>query len=148
MARAHCVLLAALFGLAGCSDFIYKTDVSQGNILREDDIELLEEGLTKSQVLSLIGSPAVADPFHQERWDYVSTYSRRGEDLAIRHLRLSFDETDRLVAIEGDYLDDLAVATAQIEAIDEGESVPERTDEDIGPQPNLPEPPSSNEGNQ
>jgi len=142
------LLLAAVL-LAGCNDFIYKTDVSQGNILRTKDIELLEEGLTKSQVISLIGTPAVADPFHKQRWDYISTYSNRGEDFTLRHMRLTFDENDRLLTMEGDYLDDLMVASNQVRAIDEGEEQPPiRVDENAAPQPNLPEPPSSNEGNQ
>lgn len=142
-------LLLATLLLGGCNDFIYKTDVSQGNILRSKDIELLEEGLTKSQVISLIGTPAVADPFHQQRWDYISTYSTRGEDLTVRHMILTFDESDRLLTMEGDYLDDLLVASRQVKAIDEGEDeAPIRTDENALPQPNLPEPPSSNDGNQ
>jgi outer membrane protein assembly factor BamE len=151
--RSHLTLIMALLLatllLAGCNDFIYKTDVSQGNILRSKDIELLEEGLTKSQVISLIGTPAVADPFHQQRWDYISTYSTRGEDLTVRHMILTFDESDRLLTMEGDYLDDLLVASRQVKAIDEGEDeAPIRTDENALPQPNLPEPPSSNDGNQ
>jgi len=142
-------LLLATLLLGGCNDFIYKTDVSQGNILRSKDIELLEEGLTKSQVMSLIGTPAVADPFHQQRWDYISTYSTRGEDLTVRHMILTFDESDRLLTMEGDYLNDLLVASRQVKAIDEGEEeAPIRTDENALPQPNLPEPPSSNDGNQ
>ncbi len=150
--RSNLTLITALLLvtllLGGCNDFIYKTDVSQGNILRSKDIELLEEGLTKSQVISLIGTPAVADPFHQQRWDYISTYSTRGEDLTVRHMILTFDESDRLLTMEGDYLDDLLVASRQVKAIDEGEDeAPIRTDENTQPQPNLPEPPSSNDGN-
>lgn len=141
-------LLIITLLMGGCKDFIYKTDVSQGNILRSKDIELLENGLTKSQVISLIGTPAVADPFHQQRWDYISTFSTRGEDLTVRHMRLTFDDNDRLVSMEGDYLDDLLVASRQVKAIDEGDDeAPIRTDENAVPQPNLPEPPSSNEGN-
>lgn len=140
-------LLCATLLLGACKDFIYKTDVSQGNILRSKDIELLQEGLTKSQVIGLIGTPAVADPFHQQRWDYISTYSTRGEDLTVRHMLLTFDGDDRLVSMEGDYLDDLLVAGRQLKAIDEGEDeAPLRTDENAAAQPNLPEPPSSNEG--
>ncbi len=147
--RVACLLVLAVMLLGGCKDFIYKTDVSQGNILRSKDIELLEEGLTKAQVISLIGTPAVADPFHQQRWDYMSTYATRGENLTVRHMILIFDENDRLQSMEGDYLDDLLVASRQVQAIDEGEQeAPIRTDENASPQPNLPEPPSSNEGNQ
>mgnify|MGYP005854862283 CR=1 FL=1 len=149
MLHTNAALLLASLLLGGCNDFIYKSDVSQGNILRSKDIELLQEGLTKSQVISLIGTPAVADPFHQQRWDYISTYSTRGEDLTVRHMLLTFDENDRLVSMEGDYLNDLMIASRQVKAIDEGEDeAPIRTDENAVPQPNLPEPPSSNEGNQ
>lgn len=146
--RTACLIALSVVLLSGCKDFIYKNDVSQGNILRSKDVELLEEGLTKSQVVSLIGTPAVSDPFHQTRWDYTSTFSTRGEDLTVRHMQLTFDENDRLISMEGDYLNDLLVAGRQLKAIDEGkEDAPIRTDENALPQPNLPEPPSSNEGN-
>ena len=29
--------------------------------------------MSKQQVLTLLGSPSIADPFHHDRWDYTAT---------------------------------------------------------------------------
>ncbi|GIX36330.1 MAG: outer membrane protein assembly factor BamE [Lysobacteraceae bacterium] len=95
------LLAACLTLLAGCG-VIYKVDVYQGNLLRKSDVERLKPGLTRRQVLALLGSPAVADPFHQSRWDYIATVSERGGPTEIKNLVLRF-EGDTLVEIAGDY---------------------------------------------
>ncbi len=89
---------------------IYKMDINQGNVVDKDDLAMVREGMTKSQVLSILGSPAIADPFHQDRWDYVYTLAPRGGKMVDhRHLLLTF-EGDRLATIEGNYLEILEVA--------------------------------------
>lgn len=93
------LLLAA--ALTGCGA-IYKVDVYQGNLLESTAVEQLEPGMTKRQVALLIGSPAIRDPFHQQRWDYVASVSKRGGDPEIKNLVLHFDG-DTLARVEGDY---------------------------------------------
>jgi outer membrane protein assembly factor BamE len=61
------VLCAALF-LDGC---VYRMSISQGNLLKDDDLEQVELGMTRSQVRFLLGTPLIDDPFHRDRWDYV-----------------------------------------------------------------------------
>ncbi|MCK7593121.1 outer membrane protein assembly factor BamE [Pseudomarimonas salicorniae] len=95
------VLAASLSFLAGCG-VIYKVDVYQGNLLRATDIEQLKTGLNKRQVIALLGTPSVADPFHQSRWDYLATVSQRGSKTEVKNLVLKF-EGEQLVSIEGDY---------------------------------------------
>jgi len=105
-------LLAALTltaALSGCG-ILYKVDVYQGNLLDPEAVAQVKPGLTKRQVHSLLGTPSVEDPFHQSRWDYVSTISRRGAPMTVKNLTLTFDG-DVLASVEGDYLehDDLAL---------------------------------------
>lgn len=97
-------LFLALFVAALCSGcgIIYKVDVHQGNLLDSTSVEQLKPGLTKRQVHALLGSPMIADPFHQSRWDYVASASRRGGDAEVKNLVLTFDG-DALATIEGDY---------------------------------------------
>ena len=40
-------------------------------------IDQVELGMTRSQVQFLLGTPMIADSFHQDRWDYTY-YFRRG----------------------------------------------------------------------
>lgn len=94
--------LALAASMTGCG-IIYKVDVYQGNLLKTENVEQLRVGLNKRQVLELLGSPAVQDPFHAERWDYVASVAKRGGDPEIHNLVLTFDG-DTLASIEGDTL--------------------------------------------
>lgn len=83
---------------------VYKVDIQQGNILDQEMIAEVRPGMTKRQVELVLGSPAVEDPFHHDRWDYVYTYSRRGNKPAKRNLTLYFED-NLLTRMEGDYLE-------------------------------------------
>lgn len=103
----HCLLRPALLGAlvavtTGCG-VIYKVDINQGNLLDEGTVNQLEIGMTKRQVQVLMGTPSIQSPFHQSRWDYTASISRRGRAPEIRTLTLTFDG-DRLASIEGDFL--------------------------------------------
>ncbi len=62
------IVLGCLVGAAGC---VYRANISQGNIVEEEDLDQVEVGMTRNQVRFLLGTPMIADPFHQDRWDYV-----------------------------------------------------------------------------
>jgi outer membrane protein assembly factor BamE len=93
------VLTVAL--ASGCSA-IYRQPVFEGNLLDKENVEQLKQGMTKDQVIALIGTPAVADPFHQQRWDYVASARRGHHKTEIKDLTLWF-EGDTLSKWEGDY---------------------------------------------
>jgi outer membrane protein assembly factor BamE len=75
--------------LAAC---VYRLDTQQGNLLDQDQVDAVATGMTRSQVRFLLGTPMVADPFSQDRWDYVY-YFRRGSTGATRssHVIVWFD---------------------------------------------------------
>ena len=86
-------LLAALCVLAlSTGACIYRIDIQQGNLLEEDSVEQAAVGMTKSQILFLLGTPMVTDTFHENRWDYTY-YLRRGRsrDIDRRWLIVYFD---------------------------------------------------------
>jgi outer membrane protein assembly factor BamE len=86
---------------SGC---LYKTPVQQGNILLKDDVEEVKTGMSKRQVALILGTPAIADPFHQDRWDYVNTSKIKGKFLPVKRLTIYF-ENDRVSRIEDNYFD-------------------------------------------
>lgn len=100
--RLRWLPLLALPLFAGCG-LVYKLDNQQGNLFDEDTVEAVRPGMSKRQVLLVLGTPAVISPFDQDRWDYVSTrrLGRSGK-LETRNLVLQFDG-DTLASIEGDY---------------------------------------------
>ena len=99
--RARWLALFALAPLTGCG-LIYTVDAQQGNLFDKATVESLSPGMTKRQVLLVMGSPAVISPFNQDRWDYVSTIRRGRGEMESKDLVLHF-ENDALVKIDGDY---------------------------------------------
>lgn len=92
-------LLAVLTLNTGCK-LIYKQNVQQGNAHEQEDLDQVVLGMSKKQVAYLLGTPAIHDPFHQDRWDYISMFSRRGNDPVRRLVTLTF-ENDLLIATDG-----------------------------------------------
>jgi len=87
---------------AGCANYhlVHKIDVQQGNVITQDEVNLLEPGMTRRQVRFIMGSPMIADVFHQDRWDYVYIlWPGYGEPTGMR-ITLFFDG-DLLVRTSG-----------------------------------------------
>jgi len=94
------LLLAALL-VSGCVS-VYKLDVQQGNVVTPEMLGTLKPGMTRNQVRYVLGTPLIADPFHQDRWDYFYSYKKGGADSAqTRRLTVIF-RNDVLVAVDGD----------------------------------------------
>ena len=92
-------LIAVLTLNTGCK-LLYKQNVQQGNAHEQEDLDQIQLGMTKKQVAYLLGTPAVADPFHHDRWDYISMLSRRGGEPVRRLVTLTFED-DALITTDG-----------------------------------------------
>jgi outer membrane protein assembly factor BamE len=92
------LLIISLAG-PGCG-LIYKQNIQQGNAIEQEDLDELYIGMNRRQVMFVLGTASVMDPFHQERWDYVQTFSRRGGPMVRRTVTLKFDD-DLLAEIIG-----------------------------------------------
>lgn len=100
---AFCSLLAA------CSykpSFIneYKIDIQQGNVLTQEMVAQLKPGQTRDQVRFILGTPMIADVFHQQRWDYAYSY-RNGQTgkVEARKFTVYFNADGRLERVGGDF---------------------------------------------
>ena len=89
--RLTSIVLLALFLTSGCG-LIYKQNIQQGNAIEQEDLDELYEGMNKRQVLFVLGTPSIRDPFQPDRWDYVQTFSRRGSDTVQRTVTLRFED--------------------------------------------------------
>ncbi|MCW8091420.1 outer membrane protein assembly factor BamE [Alteromonas sp. ASW11-130] len=98
-------IITFISSLAGCTDWIYRIDVPQGNFLEEKDVKKLRIGMSKEQVIYVLGRPVVKDSFNHDTWYYVYDMkrgmSKRGEDFQKR-LIIQFEE-DKLISAEGDF---------------------------------------------
>src|SRR5262245_59997083 len=69
------ILLAT--GALLASGCVYKMSIQQGNYLVAESVSQLKEGMTRSQVRFLLGTPMVPDAFNDDRWDYYYFFSSR-----------------------------------------------------------------------
>nr|WP_101136686.1 outer membrane protein assembly factor BamE [Neisseria meningitidis] len=115
MNKTLILALSALLGLAACSAErvslfpSYKLKIIQGNELEPRAVAALRPGMTKDQVLLLLGSPMLRDAFHTDRWDYTFNTSRNGIIKERSNLTVYF-ENGVLVRTEGDALQNAAEA--------------------------------------
>ena len=74
--------LLAAFALAGvvslASGCLYRMPIQQGNFLDPTQVVQLQEGMTKSQVKFLLGTPMVPNGFDADRWNYYF-YEKSGK---------------------------------------------------------------------
>ena len=64
----------------------------QGNIFEEEDLEKLEEGLTKEQVQYIFGTALIKDPFRDSRWDYFNSVTIGENVVTESKLTIFFNE--------------------------------------------------------
>ena len=102
------LLLTLAFFLVGCTHEggfklpgVYRIDIQQGPIIDSAMLSRLKPGMDKNQVQFIMGTPALIDPFHTERWEYIYTFSKGGRQRKQRHITLHFED-DKLAYIDGD----------------------------------------------
>lgn len=81
---------------------VYTLEIQQGNIIDQAMVDQLRPGMSKRQVLYIMGSPMLTDYFHQKRWDYIYYDKKDGEDQQQKHIALFFNN-DQIVGIQGDF---------------------------------------------
>ncbi len=101
MRKLFALLLVALF-VSGCG-LTYRVPIYQGNLLDQTAVDQLQQGMDKRQVMTLLGTPSIQDPFHQDRWDYVATRrTGRTGPTVVKNMTLWF-ENGSLNKWEGEY---------------------------------------------
>ncbi|MEJ2692484.1 MAG: outer membrane protein assembly factor BamE [Candidatus Thiodiazotropha sp.] len=100
------ILLSVTLLAGGCSSWenfslVHVPDIEQGNIVTPEMVALLEPGMSKRQVRFALGSPMLADVFHEQRWDYLLSIKRRNEPLEVKQFSVYF-EGDTLSRYTGD----------------------------------------------
>ena len=83
--------------LAACEP--HRIDVQQGNRIKPESFKKLKTGMNRKQVLYVLGSPLLKDPFHQDRWDYIYYLKPGNEAVKQSRVTLHFKK-DKLVKID------------------------------------------------
>jgi len=102
MMRNFLLAFSITLAATGCG-VIYKQPIYQGNLIAQNAVAQLQVGQSKAQVAALLGTPSIADRFHDQRWDYTSSrrINRRGQ-VEVKNFTVFF-ANDRVQRWEGDY---------------------------------------------
>lgn len=85
-------LILTLF-LAGCAfPGVYKINVQQGNIVTNKELNALTEGMPRSQVHAVMGTPLMINPVDTSREYYVYTFQRAGGDVEEQRIIVYYDD--------------------------------------------------------
>lgn len=147
---ASMAALAGCGSLDGASNRIagivkpYKVDVVQGNFVSREQVQALQPGMSRQQVREILGTPLVTSLFHADRWEYVFTLKRAGEEVQTRKLTVFF-KGGVLDRSEGDEMPTETEFVATLGARGEKHKVPvlEATPEQLSKYPAPPKPAAS-----
>jgi outer membrane protein assembly factor BamE len=91
--RKTALLFLTIFCFALASGCVYRANISQGNLIKQEDLDQVEVGMTMTQVRFLLGTPMIDDPFSRNRWDYVYYLKiRRNDAVAKRWVSVYFED--------------------------------------------------------
>lgn len=112
--RQTLLLAPLLLSLSGCAvvDWMtYKLPISQGNIVDQKDVDKLKPGMTREQVVFVLGEPLAQSSFADNRWEYLYNTRNGGGESNAKRLTVVFNG-DQLAAIAGDFKAPEGLATA------------------------------------
>lgn len=96
MYRQFSPIAMAVLLVVGCSGRsvlnVHRPPIEQGNLYEQKHVDQLKIDMSKEQVLYIMGTPMLQDPFNRSRWDYYYSYAnRRNQVVKKHHLVLHFD---------------------------------------------------------
>lgn len=79
---------------AGCANFpfpgLYKRDVQQGNVMSAEMVNQIHAGMSKDQVVAIMGSPVLTNVFNPQQFDYIYTHEHRDYPLYQQRVTVQF----------------------------------------------------------
>lgn len=93
----------------------YKIDIVQGNFVSREQAAALKPGMNRTQVKAILGTPLLASIFHADRWDYVFTFKRQGQEPQSRRVTVFFKD-DVLFKVQADALPTEAEFVASLDS--------------------------------
>ena len=93
------ILIISLFLISCSSTGIYKVTVTQGTVLKQEDVNKLEVGMNKDQVIFILGNPTFENFFEPNVWNYFYQVTRGNDTLSESKLKIIFDAENLLEEI-------------------------------------------------
>ena len=89
----------SLFLISCSSTGIYKVTVTQGTVLKQEDVNKLEVGMNKDQVIFILGNPTFENFFEPNVWNYFYQVTRGNDTLSESKLKIKWVFTNRVRAL-------------------------------------------------
>ena len=64
------ILIISLIMISCSNASIYRVSITQGTVFKQEEIDRLEIGMTKDQVIYVIGQPSFENFFEKNVWNY------------------------------------------------------------------------------
>jgi outer membrane protein assembly factor BamE len=112
----------------------YRPDVHQGNIITQEMVDQLRQGMTREQVRFMLGTPLLTSEFHKDRWDYPYYLNPRRGEVQSRRLTLYFKD-NKLERFTADEMPPESIADAMIlgpDALKKPKAAPRQQAEPVG----------------
>ena len=97
--RRVLILIVSLFFSQFLASCAYRPDVQQGNTFEDKQVSQLKVGMSRQQVVFIMGTALLKDPFHKNRWDYLYTY-KKGRGKTERRLLTLYFKNNRVSKID------------------------------------------------
>ena len=75
---------------------VYRPDIVQGNYVTSKMVGQLIEGQTKKQVMEILGTPLIVDPFNPNKWNYVFNLKQKNLQTSSRIFFVEFKQNKLL----------------------------------------------------
>ena len=100
MKRLALPTISLVFAAVLASGCVYKMNIQQGNYLVPDSVSQLKEGMTRSQVRFLLGTPMVPVAFDDSRWDYYYYFNSKKLKAPLKRRLTVFFEDEKVARYE------------------------------------------------
>lgn len=88
--------------MTGCSSWVYRIDIPQGNFVEQQRVDKLRIEMSREQVQYILGSPVAHNLFNNDKWHYLYTLAKNKSKDQRAELIVYFKD-DKVVDIKGDF---------------------------------------------
>lgn len=99
--KASIILIVCSIAVSACIK-PYRPDIQQGNIINNSNLREIHYGMSKQEVLFILGTPMVIDPFNEQRWDYFYSKRNQYKSQTTQRLITAIFDGDKLIKLKGD----------------------------------------------
>lgn len=86
------LVLSIAIMISSCSVLTYKDTIYQGNKLDKEKIAKITIGMSKADIIAILGQPNLINPIDENKWAYVYSKEKQSQPKEVESLQLQFKE--------------------------------------------------------